>query len=147
MRAWPTSRELSKLSTRDLERECKLGYRAKYVEQLARKSEEEGFPNLEDLARLPQDESKRKLMELPGIGDYSADIMNPRTGFPIDAWSVDGFGELFFGREPRNARTAIETVRKEGLRRWGKWSWMALLYVAHDLQNLSRRLGTKLRLQ
>jgi hypothetical protein len=73
--------------------------------------------------------------------------MNARTGFPIDAWSVDVFGKLFFGREPRNARSAIGRVKKEGLRRWGRRSWMAFLYIAHDLQNLSRRLGTKLRLK
>ncbi len=144
--AWPVPSDISRVSTKELERTCNLGYRAKYLVQLARRLEK-GFPTLEELARLPTEESKRMLMELPGIGDYSADIINPRAGFPIDAWSVDVFGKLFFGREPRNARDAIARVKKEGLRRWGRWSWMAFFYVAQDLRNLSRKLGVKLRLQ
>lgn len=147
VRVWPTPSEVSKVSTKELEGECKLGYRAKYIVQLAEILEKEDFPTLEDLARMPPEESKGKLMELPGIGDYSAGIMNPRVGFPIDAWSVDVFGKLFFGREPRNARAAIDRVKKEGLRRWGRWSWMAFFYVAQDSQNLSKKLNTKLRLR
>lgn len=145
--AWPVPSEISKVPVNELESRCKLGYRAKYVIQVARILEGEAFPTLEDLARLPAEESKERLMELPGIGDYSADIINPRAGFPIDAWSVDVFGKLFFGREPRNARSAIERVKKEGIRRWGRWSWMAFFYVAQDLENLSRKLNLKLRLQ
>lgn len=145
--AWPVPSEISVVSTKELESRCKLGYRAKYVIQLAKILEGEAFPTLEDLARLPAEESKRRLMELPGIGDYSADIINPRAGFPIDAWSVDVFGKLFFGREPKNARDAIERVKKEGIRRWGRWSWMAFFYVAQDLENLSKKLNVKLRLQ
>ena len=145
--AWPIPSEISVASTKELESRCKLGYRAKYVIQLAKILERGAFPTLEDLARLSAEESKKRLMELPGIGDYSADIINPRAGFPIDAWSVDVFGKLFFGREPRNARDAIERVKKEGIRRWGRWSWMAFFYVAQDLENLSRKLSVKLRLQ
>jgi len=145
--AWPVPSEISKVPAKELESRCKLGYRAKYVIQVAKILEREAFPTLEDLARLPAEESKERLMELPGIGDYSADIINPRAGFPIDAWSVDVFGKLFFGREPRNARGAIERVKKEGIRRWGRWSWMAFFYVAQDLESLSRKINLKLRLQ
>jgi 3-methyladenine DNA glycosylase/8-oxoguanine DNA glycosylase len=144
--AWPRPSELFDVPAKELWRACKLGYRAEYITRLAKVLNED-FPNLEDLARLTVEESKRKLLELPGIGDYSADIINPRAGFPIDAWSVDVFGKLFFRREPKNARAAIERVKKEGLQRWGKWSWMAFFYIAQDLQNLSRKLGVKLRLQ
>ncbi len=147
VRVWPTPSALSKASIEELQRECKLGYRAKYIVQLARTLKEGSFPTLEDLARMPPEESKMKLLELPGVGDYSADIINPRNGFPIDAWSVDVFGKLFFGREPRNARAAIDRVKKKGLRRWGRWSWMAFFYVVHDLGNLSKKLDTKLRLR
>ena len=38
-------------------------------------------------------------------------------------------------------------MKKEGIRRWGRWSWMAFFYVAQDLENLSRKLNVKLRLQ
>ena len=145
VRVWPTPGVISGLHPRELERNCRLGYRAKYLVGAA-KVLSQGFPTIEELEQLSEDEAKEKLMELPGIGDYSADIINPGRGFPIDAWSVDVFGKLFFGKEPVNAREAIERVKQEGIRRWGEWSWMAFFYVAQDLGNLSKKLGIELRL-
>lgn len=145
VRVWPRPRTISELRPAGFARECGLGYRAKFLVKLAR-ALLDGFPTMEELARLPPEAAKEKLLELPGIGDYSADIISPRSGFPIDAWSVDVFSELFYGREPKNAREAIEEVKAEGIRRWGRWSWMAFFYVAQDLENLSKRLGIQLRL-
>jgi DNA-3-methyladenine glycosylase II len=144
---WPLPERIAGLDPQELANACKLGYRAKHLVNLARKIEDESFPTMEELERLEPDEAKRRLLELPGIGDYSADIINPHGGFPIDAWSVEVFGKLFYGEEPRDRRKAIEEVKIEGLRRWGKWSWMAFFYVVQDLENLSRKLNTRLRLE
>ncbi len=144
---WPLPRKIATLEPEELARSCRLGYRAKRIVELAKFLVEKGFPEMEELAGLPPEDAKRRLMELPGIGDYSADIINPRSGFPIDVWSADVFGKLFYGREPRNARKAVEKVKAEGVRRWGEWSWMAFFYIAQDLRNLSRKLGLRLRLQ
>lgn len=146
IRAWPLPAEVARHTPAELARKCKMGYRAKRMVPLARKLSGGGFPTLEELERLRPEEAKERLLELPGIGDYSADIINPNGGFPIDVWSVDVFGKLFFGREPKNGRNAVERVKKEGIRRWGKWSWMAFFYVVQDLGNLSRELGMELRL-
>jgi 3-methyladenine DNA glycosylase/8-oxoguanine DNA glycosylase len=105
-----------------------------------------GFHDMDEVVRMAPDEAKEKLMELPGIGDYAADILNPHAGFPIDAWSVNVFGLLFFGKEPENRREAIEEVKAEGIRR-GPWSWMAFFYVVQDLKNLSKALGIEIRLE
>jgi 3-methyladenine DNA glycosylase/8-oxoguanine DNA glycosylase len=141
----PTAERIARLDPKAFARECKLGYRAKYIVASA-KMIAEGFPDVQRIMAMPPDEAKEKLMELPGVGDYAADIINPHAGFPIDAWSVDVFGLLFFGKEPENRREAIEEVKREGVRRWGRWSWMAFFYVAQDLRNLSKRLGIQLRL-
>ncbi len=146
VRVRPTPIMISKVSVEELKGRCNLGYRAKYIVQLAT-TLNGGFPTLEELARMPPEESKAKLMELPGVGDYSADIINPRNGFPIDAWSVDVFGKLLFGKEPSDKRAAVDKVKREGIRRWGKWSWMAFFYVVQDLRNISKKLGVELRLQ
>jgi 3-methyladenine DNA glycosylase/8-oxoguanine DNA glycosylase len=145
VRVWPTPDKIASLGAGDLDK-CKLGYRAKYIRQLAT-ALASGSPSLEELRRLAPDEARRKLLSLPGIGDYSADIINPHGGFPIDAWSADVFGKLFFGNEPEDGRGAIGEIKEEGLKRWGDYSWMAFLYVVHDLEGLSRKLGTSLRLQ
>ena len=119
---WPTPMMLAKLNPETLAKGCKIGYRAKRIVKLAEKLAKEGFPALEELEKLSPEDAKNKLMELPGIGDYSADIINPHGGFPIDVWSAEVFGKLFFGKEPANNRQAVEQVKSEGIRRWGKWS-------------------------
>ncbi len=145
IQVWPSPERMAAADVGALKKECRLGYRAKYIVGIA-KAIERGFPGLEELKAMGPDEAKAKLMELPGIGDYSSDIINPHGGFPIDVWSADVFGKLFFGREPRSGRDEIERIKAEGIRRWGKWSWLAFLYVVQDLENLSKKLGMKLRL-
>lgn len=144
---WPLPERIAGLDPQELARACKLGYRARHLVNLAKKLDDESFPTMEELEKLEPDEARRRLLELPGIGDYSADIINPHGGFPIDAWSVEVFGKLFYGKEPEDKRKAIEGIKREGLRRWGKWSWMAFFYVVQDLENLSRKLNTRLRLE
>jgi 3-methyladenine DNA glycosylase/8-oxoguanine DNA glycosylase len=95
---------------------------------------------------LSSGEAKKKLMDLPGIGDYSADIINPQGGFPIDVWSAEVFGMLFFGKALVNNRQAVGEVKRESILRWGEWSWMAFFYIVRDLENLSKKLNVKLRL-
>jgi 3-methyladenine DNA glycosylase/8-oxoguanine DNA glycosylase len=144
--AWPTPKDIADHDAAELARTCKLGYRAKHVVNLSKKLSDEVFPTTEELGRLKPDEAKAMLLELPGIGDYSADIINPHGGFPIDVWSAEVFGKLFYGKEPKNNRESVTKIKREGIRRWGKWSWMAFFYVVQDLENLSKKLRTKLRL-
>jgi 3-methyladenine DNA glycosylase/8-oxoguanine DNA glycosylase len=143
---WPLPKELARKNPESLAETCKIGYRAKRIVELSKKLVNEDFPHLPELEKLSPEEAKCRLLELPGIGDYSADIINPHGGFPIDVWSVEVFGKLFFGKEPENNRQAVEEVKREGIRRWGQWSWMAFYYVVQDLENLSKSLGVKLRL-
>ncbi|HTY46861.1 MAG TPA: hypothetical protein VMB46_04255, partial [Methanomassiliicoccales archaeon] len=105
------------------------------------------FPPMEELEKMTPEQVKDMLLELPGIGDYSADIINPHGGFPIDVWSGDIFGMLFFGKEPEHVKKELDRVKQEGIRRWGKWSWHAFFYVVQDLESLSKKLGMQLRLQ
>jgi 3-methyladenine DNA glycosylase/8-oxoguanine DNA glycosylase len=140
----PAAERIATLNPKQFAKKCNLGYRAKYIVEAA-KVIARGFPDTLQILSMSTEAAKQKLMELPGVGDYAADIINPHGGFPIDAWSVDVFGKLFFKKEPQNARKA-ESVKKEGVRRWGRFAWMAFFYVAQDLSNLSKRLGTELRL-
>lgn len=143
---WPLPQKLASMNPIVPARECRVGYRAKRITKLAAKLAKESFSTLQELEKLSLEDAKKKLLELPGIGDYSADIINPHGGFPIDVWSAEVFSELFFGKAPDNKRQAVKEVKTEGIRRWGKWSWMAFFYIAQDLESLSRRLNVKLRL-
>jgi DNA-3-methyladenine glycosylase II len=147
VQVWPTYKRISTLTTKQLAKTCKVGYRAKRLVKLARVMTNNRGPTIAELKAFTREEAKRVLMELPGIGDYSADMINRPGGFPIDVWSAAVFGKLFYGKEPENSRKAVEVVKREGIRRWGKWSWMAFFYVVQDLENLSRKLNTTLRLE
>lgn len=144
--AWPTPGKISVTDEAEIAKKCRAGYRAGYIVKLARRLQSGGFPSAEQILAMGQKEAKKALMELPGIGDYSADIISPHGGFPIDAWSAEVFAKLFFDRVPENNRKAVEEVKKEGLRRWGEWSWLAFYYIVQDLPGLSRKLGKDLRL-
>lgn len=144
--SWPKASLVANVAEEELKRKCNVGYRAKFIIRLAGKLSGDEFPSAEQLHEMTQSDAKKLLMSLPGIGEYSADIINPHGGFPIDVWSAEVFGKLFFGRKPENNRAAVETVKMEGIRRWGRWAWMAFLYVVQDLPGLSDRLGLELRI-
>jgi hypothetical protein len=61
-------------------------------------------------------------------------------------WSADIFGKLFFGKDAEINRNAIDRIKAEGMRRWGKWARTAFVYVVHDIPKLSKRVGMELRL-
>ncbi len=145
IRVEPAAERIAVLDEKSFAKQCNLGYRARFLIGSA-KAITEGFPTSDEIFSMAPAEAKKKLMELPGVGDYAADIINPHGGFPIDAWSVDVFGLLFLGKEPKNARDTIERVKRIGTKRWRKWAWMGFFYVAQDLDNLSKQLGIKLRL-
>jgi DNA-3-methyladenine glycosylase II len=147
IRAWPTAERIAAIRPLELARSCNVGYRAKLLVALANRLADGTFPSIEQLRAMPPAEAKRLLMQLPGIGDYSADIINPHGGFPIDAWSVEVFSQLFYGKVPARNRDSIDKVKREGLRRWGRWAWLAFFYVAQDLPKLSEALGMELRLE
>jgi DNA-3-methyladenine glycosylase II len=145
VRTWPTARLISKTNVEEIYNDCKWGYRAKFLVKTAQVINR-GFPSIEDLKQLTPDAAKKKIMELPGIGDYSADLMNPHGGFSIDAWSVEIFGKLFFGKNAETNRSTIEKIKTEGIKRWGKWARTAFVYIVHDIPNVSKRIGIELRL-
>ncbi len=147
MRLWPLPSDIRKIATSTLAKKCKLGYRAKFITGISRVLSKGDFPPVEIISQMTGEEAKKKVMELPGIGDYASDIVLPHGGFPIDAWSVEVFGELFFGKKPSENRSAIERVKNAGIKRFGGWSWMAFFYVVNDLGNLSKKLGVNLRLE
>lgn len=142
---WPSAGAVADAESGELRDRCKLGYRAEYLVGIA-ETIRDGFPTIEELAEMSREEARERLLELPGIGDYSADIVNPHGGFPIDSWSAEVFGRFLLGEEV-SGREAVDRVKREGTERWGEYAWLAFLYVVHDLENLSERLDRELRLQ
>lgn len=143
IRYWPSPTKIASSTVDDLMAKAKLGYRAKNLTAIA-KTLQQGFPAMDDLWTMDAEEAKQKLLSLRGIGDYSADIIVPGMGFPIDVWSAKIFHVLFFGDKPENPRHAISLLKQTAEKRWGKWRGYAFVYVLNDLPNLSKRIGVDL---
>ncbi len=140
---WPSPKRIAELEVKELEGKAKLGYRAKNLVSIA-KTLCERFPSADDLSKMEPDEAKRQLMTLRGIGDYSAEIVTPGMGFPLDVWSAKIFSVLFTGKEPESPRDAIPELKRNAAERWGRWRGHAFVYVLNDLPRISERLGINL---
>jgi 3-methyladenine DNA glycosylase/8-oxoguanine DNA glycosylase len=95
------------------------------------------WPSVETIASI----AKKQLLMLHGIGEYSAELIMPKMGFPLDVWSAKIFNVLFFGKEAKKPREVIPTLKKVASKRWGRWRGHAFVYVLNDLPNLSKRIG------
>jgi 3-methyladenine DNA glycosylase/8-oxoguanine DNA glycosylase len=143
IRYWPSPERIANSTIEELKAEAKLGYRAANLIAIA-KALQHGFPTMEKLWVMDFDEAKKQLVTLRGIGDYSADIIVPGMGFPLDVWSAKIFHVLFFGKEPENPRQAISVLKQTAKERWGKWRGYAFVYILNDLPKLSKRIGVDL---
>jgi len=140
---WPSPERIARAEVRELEARCKLGYRAEILKDIAR-IVYTGFPTLQELEKMSAEEAKAKLMELKGIGEYSADIVSPHPGFPLDTWSAKIFSALLFGEKTESPRNVIPKLKRIAEERWGKWRGYVFTYVLNDLDNLSRRFKLNL---
>jgi DNA-3-methyladenine glycosylase II len=143
MHYWPSAETISASSVEELKTKAKLGYRAANLITIA-KALQNGFPTMDELWAMEPEEAKKQLLTLRGVGDYSAELVMPRMGFPLDVWSAKIFHVLFFGKEPENPREAIPALKKVAEGRWGDWRGYAFVYVLNDLPKLSNRIGVDL---
>jgi DNA-3-methyladenine glycosylase II len=137
---WPSPERIAKATVRQLEQKCKLGYRAKALKGIAQ-AIVRGFPTLRELEAMSPDEAKAKLMELKGIGEYSADIVSPHPGFALDVWSAKIFNTLLLGEKTESPRDVIPNLKEIAEKRWGKWRGYVFTYVLNDLDRLSKRFN------
>jgi N-glycosylase/DNA lyase len=112
---------------------CKLGYRAPYIKSISR-----SFANKEidefELRKMKKDDAKKKLMELKGIGPYSADIilaeaLRHHNILVLDIWSQKIFSKVLFGDEKHSK----EQILKKAEKLWNGWKGLAGRYIMEDL--------------
>ena len=96
--SWPGWKTLASISEIDL-RDCKLGYRAKYISAIAQILEKE-----EDLEQKVEttdfNDAKKMLMDLPGVGEKVADCVllfgaGKLEAFPVDTWILKAMKRIY----------------------------------------------------
>jgi len=97
--AFPTATVLAGVSEGAL-RECRIGFRAKYLKGTAEVVARGGL-SLVEVGCLSLDEARERLVSLPGVGPKIANCVLlfaygfPRA-FPVDVWVMRALRELYF---------------------------------------------------
>jgi len=132
---WFTPKQIIQADLQEL-KECKLGFRARYIKAIANSVLNEPFLSFDELIKLPFEKAKKELIKLDGIGEYSAEIALPhKQRFPIDTWSVKIFWKLLFPeRDIKSVQTAMKEVKEEAEKRWNPWQSYAFIYIINGLK-------------
>ena len=124
--------DMARVPEQDL-RDLKVGYRAVSILRVTQAFAAE--PGLEgSLRRPPQEEARRSLLALYGVGPASVDGLLFEFLHHYDAldhmppWESKIYSHLLFGDE----RPPSETL-EEVTRRWGPWRALAAHYLIEDL--------------
>jgi DNA-3-methyladenine glycosylase II len=134
---WPQPSDIARVEPAELRRRVNLGYRAERLVNAAQYLVDHPL-SFHHLLSLPEPDAIKKVMEIPGIGSYSARLILGRSSAPVDVWSVVILSELLLGRTPKHPRKEIEDVTNAMIDRWGEWSWIAFVYILNDLPQLAR---------
>ena len=108
LHALPTFETLANADLGDI-LACKLGFRAKYLSETARKITADGFDPLE-LREMDYPDAKKYLTSLSGVGEKVADCIllfgcSRLEAFPVDTWIKQAMHDLYAtGHDPKKIR-------------------------------------------
>jgi N-glycosylase/DNA lyase len=108
--AFPSPARLASATDAEL-RACKMGFRAPYLLETARRVAE-GKTNLEQLRELPVEIARDELLKLPGVGRKIADCVllfayGFQSAFPVDVWVMKALQKLYFPKRRVKARRLL----------------------------------------
>lgn len=132
--AFPSPEELSKASVEEL-RECKTGFRDKYIYHTNKMVIEENL-NMEDFIEMDSEVCHKELMKFKGVGAKVADCialfgMRKYDSFPVDVW-VKRVMQEFYGAEDMS----LSKMRKYGMELFGEKAGFAQQYLFYYVREL-----------
>ena len=122
-------REIARASEEELQQKCKVGYRARYIVNIARKILNEDL-NFEEIKQMDSSDARKQLLKIDGIGPKVADIIllfcfGKSDAFPMDRWLRKALKREYFDRSEKTDRE----LREFALNRFGEHSGIAHLYM------------------
>lgn len=138
--SFPTPQRLAD-ATRAQLRRCVLGYRAPYVQAVARKVADGAF-DLGVPGKLPYGEARALLLELPGVGEKVADCVllfayRHLEAFPVDVWVKRVVESQYFSGRTRTERE-IRAFARERFGLLAGYAQQHLFYYARTATNTRR---------
>ncbi|MCF6461231.1 DNA-3-methyladenine glycosylase family protein [Clostridium sp. Cult3] len=132
---FPSSEVLAKAKEEELEENCKVGYRAKYIVNTSNIINDKEV-ELDELFKLPTEEAKEILMKLPGVGPKVSNCillfsLNKNDAFPVDVWVKRVMEHFYFKEDTSNKKIASYAEEKFG--NLGGFAQQYLFYYAREL--------------
>lgn len=115
-------------------RECKMGFRARYLLGAAR-IVDQGAIDLPGLKNLDCEGARAELLRLPGVGPKIADCVllfayGFYDAFPIDVWVMKALRDLYFKGRP----VKLRRLQKFASRYFGPFPGYAQQYLFHYIR-------------
>jgi 3-methyladenine DNA glycosylase/8-oxoguanine DNA glycosylase len=123
--AFPEPKDVARFSVDDLQRDCRLGYRAKSIHALAT-GIVDGSINLKDIADPSQttEDLFESYRQLPGIGPYGAAHLLAMDG-RHDVIAVDSEFRRFVRETHHKGRRVSDKTMLRRYNKWGRWKYLA----------------------
>ncbi len=136
--AFPTPEEVARFSVDELQRDCRLGYRAKTLHALVSGIAVGSI----DVARIsdpsqPTEELFKSYRALPGIGPYGAAHLLAMDG-RHDFIAVDTEFRRFVRERYHKGRAVSDTAMLRRYAKWGRWKYLA--YWSELWSSIAERL-------
>lgn len=138
--AFPTAKVLAEVSE-DALYDCKVGFRAKYIADAARKCAD-GTISRKRLQELSSEDARKALQNIKGVGQKVADCvllfsLNRGGVFPTDVWVKRIMSALYFNGE----ETPLSVIQEKAHKLYGEYAGFAQQYLFHYARTL--KIGAK----
>lgn len=117
-------------------KECELGFRARYISELAGEVVSRQI-DIGALRNVAYPDARKVLMELMGVGEKVADCvslfsLDKLEAFPVDRWVQRVARRLFFDDRP----VSVRKVRDWGMDKYGPYAGYAQEYLFHYIRHM-----------
>lgn len=137
--AFPAAEALAGARESDL-RECRIGFRAKYLRSTAERVAT-GAVDLGAIGAMALSGARERLESLPGVGPKIADCVllfayGFGRAFPVDVWVMRALRDLYF----RGRNTPLARLRRFSEDYFGAQAGYAQQYLFHHIRMRSGRV-------
>jgi len=132
--SFPSPKALAKTSLKELNC-CKLGFRARYVQE-ASKLISTGKFSFQELRALNYKEIKQRLLTLSGVGEKIADCvalfsLDKLEAFPVDVWIRRAMTKYYFNGK----KVSDKKIRQFAHSYWGEYAGYAQEYIYYYVRS------------
>ena len=145
---FPEPKRLARATLQEL-KECKLGYRSKYVLDTSQ-AIASGEVDLDELKKMKYEQAREVLLKLPGIGDKVADCvmlfsLEKLDSFPLDTWMLKILQKYYSNNicidKKSISKKRYEDIHQNVLEHFGKYAGYSQQFLYKMERDLNEKRG------